>query len=614
MKVVNYSGTKDSSNQNSATSEGMTNSRTQQVLKTLGMPVILAANIFLFVPFTIYVGNLEEFTIPIWSIMRLFSIPAMIVIGLLIIMGGFMSKAGYRRYTVLLAVVGLLIWLQGSILVWKYGLLDGLNIDWTQATWRGWIDLGIWISVIILTMAFNHVIEKPVTYLAVTIFSLQLIILAFTGIQNADGLLEKAHSSSSPDALREIYRFSSGRNVLHIILDGFQADVFRDIISISDELEDGHYRSALDGFIFFEEHMGVFPSTYLSLPALLSGQIYRNHMLKRDFIKTVFGGKTILNSAFEKGYEVDLISVPPMIGMLTIGHYTNAYLIPKNYHVTDKENALGDTTKLFDLTLFRIVPHFLKKHIYNNQRWFVQNHFRDAGSVGFFIPHNAFLNSLTKNMTADRSAPVYKFFHLMNTHAPVVANYDCTYAGIALPRSRLTITTQLKCSLDFVIALLNRMKELGIYDNSLIIIMADHGGHLRPYRFKPQKVIGVNDTSEVDTFIASMVTPLMMVKAPGSSGPLHISAAPTSILDTAATISTVLKLDEDFNGRSILDLSPSEQRERRHYYYEWRHDDNVTEYTGPIQEFLVNGSVYDRKNWRLGKEFLPSAGIVSSDN
>ncbi len=605
MRVVNCSGTKHSRNQNSATSEDMTNLKIQQALKILGMPAVLAANIFLFVPFTIYVGNLEEFIIPIWSIMKLFSIPAMIVIGLLIIMGGFMSKGGYRRYTVILAVVSLLIWLQGSILVWEYGLLDGLNIDWTQAAWRGWIDLGIWISAIILTMAFNHIVEKPVTYLAVTIFSLQLIILAFTGIQHADGLLEKAHSSSSPDALREIYRFSSGRNVLHIILDGFQADVFKDIISISDKLEGGHYRSALDGFIYFEEHMGVFPSTYLSLPALLSGEIYRNHIPKRDFIKTVFGGKTILNSAFERGYEVDLVSVPPMIGMLTIGHYTNAYLIPKNYVVTDKEDTLSDTTKLFDLTLFRLAPHFLKKHIYNNQRWFVQNHLRNAGSVGFFIPHNAFLDNLTKNMSADRSAPVYKFFHLMNTHAPMVVNSDCTYAGESLPRNRLTITSQLKCSMDFVIALFNRMKELGVYDDSLIILMADHGGHLRPYRFKPQKVIGVNDTSEIDTFIASMVTPLMMVKTPGSSGPLRISTAPTSILDTAATISTVLKLDEKFDGRSILDLSPSEQRERRHYYYEWRHDDNVTEYTGPIQEFLVNGSVYDRKNWHLGNEYLP---------
>ena len=585
----------------------MTKPSTQQILKTLGLSVILAANIFLFIPFTLYVGNLDEFVTPIWSILRLFSMPALIVIGLLIIAGMFMHEKSYRRYTVIIAVVGLLLWLQGYIMVWNYGIFDGSNIDWTRATWRGWIDLGIWISVMLFTMMFYHVVEKQIVHLVITIFSLQLIILVFTGIQNADGLLEKSKSRTSLDALQEICRFSSGQNVLHIILDGFQADVFKEIISRDKEGE--RYRSALEGFVFFEENMGVFPYTYLAEPAIVSGEIYRNHIPKHDFLKTVFSGKTILNSAFEAGYEVDLASSMPMIGMLTNGRYTNAYYIPKNLHVTGKAHALNDTAKLLDLTLFRLAPHFLKKYVYNNQHWIVQNLFTEAGYFGFFyFSHNAFLNNLTQNMSADRAAPVYKFFHLMNTHAPLVVNRDCTYAGVSLPRNRGTVTAQSRCSLEFVIALLNRMKELGIYDDSLIILMADHGGHLPPYRFKPQRVIDGNVAFEIDPWIAAMATPLMMIKVPGSSGPLKISGAPAYMLDTAKTVSSVLKLNADFNGRSILDLSPSEQRERRFYYYEWRPDDNVTDYMAPIQEFIIKGSVYDNSDWHLGKEFLPTAG------
>jgi len=592
---------------NSAISKRMTRPSSQLVLKTLGLSVILVANIFLFVPFTLYIGNIEEFATPIWSILRLFSIPALIVIGLLIVAGGILSETGYRRYVVIIAVVGLLLWLQGYVMVWEYGLLDGSNIDWTQATWRGWIDLGVWISAILFSVIFYRDVEKPVVHLAFAIFSLQLIVFIYTGLQNADRLLKKAESLTSSNALHEIYRFSPKRNVLHIILDSFQTDILKEIIS--DDIEGEYYRSALEGFIFFEENTGVYPYTYFALPAILSGEIYRNHMPKGDFIKKVFSGKMLLNSAFEAGFEIDLATEVLMLGMLTNGRYTNSYLVPSNYHVTGKAYALSEIAKLLDLTLFRLVPHFLKKHVYNGQRWCLQNLFASAEYWKFFyFSSNSFLYSLTQNMSADRTAPVYKFFHLMGPHAPMVVNSDCTYAGGELPRVRETVIAQSRCTLNFVIALLKRMKEFGIYDDSLIVLMADHGGHIAPNRFKPKKVIDGNISFEIDPWLVAMATPLMMIKVPHASGPLQISAAPASLLDTTATISSVLGLDEDFSGRSILNLSSSEQRDRRFYYYEWRRKDYVTDYILPIQEFIINGSIYDSGAWHLSEEFLPPAG------
>jgi len=587
------------------------NNKQRQVLKLLGISIFLAANIFLFMPFTLYVGNLEEFTTPVWTILFICSNFALGIIILLVFFGGFLREEQYRYYIMIIAVIGILLWLQGNVIVWDYGLLDGKNIDWTKEVWRGWTDLGIWLVVIAVAIYFFRAIEESIFHLAVAIFSLQFAILVFTCIQNTDALLSKAKSYNTPNALNEIYRFSPELNVLHIILDSFQADIFNEIIN--DEKQGESYKEALDGFIFFKEHMGVFPTTYMSVPALLSGEIYRNHMSKKDFVKSVISGKTILNAAYSEGYEIDLVGPPLMISFYTNGDYTNSYILSANFHLRSKElYVMDEALKILDLSLFRISPHFLKKYIYNDQRWFVRPIILDTEfSEYLYFAHNAFLNNVTHNMSVTRNRPTYKLFHLMNTHWPLVVDGregKCNYAGQSLPIMRLTVTWQQQCVLKVVIKLLDKMKELDIYDNSLIVIMSDHGAQIPPLRFKPQIIVD-SVSFKVDPWITAQVTPLMLIKPPKVSGVLEVSDAPTSMADTAVTIKSVLNLNEDFPGRSMLDIEPSEQRVRSHYFYDWSREDWETDYTGPIQEFIINGSIYDNNDWRLGKEYLPPAHV-----
>ncbi len=584
----------------------MTETRKHQILKTLGLSIILTANVFLFVPFTLYVGNLGQFVTPFWSILALYSIPALGILGLLIGCGAMLGEVAYRRYTVLIAAVGLLLWLQGNVLVWEYGLFNGDVIDWTQGRWRGWIDAGIWVAAILAAISFYRVVERPIIYLVAAIFSLQLILLVFTGTTKANALQEKSDIYHSADALRGILQFAPEKNVLHIVLDGFQSDIFEDITG--DEIDGERYRSVLQGFVFYKENMGVFPSTMLTIPARRRAQIYTNHVSKRDYMETVIGGKTILNSAFEAGYEVDIVSEQNLVGnVYTKGHYTNAHMILNShgYQPSEKAYELDDAAQLLDLTLFRLVPHFLKKYVHNGYLGIIQPLINDKNYLKiWYFSHSAFLHNLAKNMSVDRTGPVYKYFHLMNTHTPQVVDGRCNYVGGVLPRNRQTVTAQSKCSLEAVIKVLEKMKELGIYDDSLIILMADHGAGIDPYDLKP--VVSENDHSvaAIAPGIVSSATPLMAIKPPGASGPLQISTAPTSLIDTAATINAILGLGDTFAGRPILELRPDQQRMRGFYFHAWQRKDFVSDYVGPIQEYIIDGSVYDRTAWNWGVTFL----------
>jgi hypothetical protein len=598
----------------------MTKTRKHQIIITLGLSIILTAHVFLFVPFTLYTGNLGQFVTPFWSILALYAIPALGIVGLLMAFGALLSDMAYQRYIVLIAAVGLLLWLQGNALVWEYGLLDGHYIDWTQGVWRGWVDAGIWVAAILAAITFYRRVERSVIYLAVAVFSLQLVLFGFSGIQNANALQEKSNIHYSVNALPGILRFAPKGNVLHIVLDGFQSDIFEDITR--DETDGEQYRSALQGFTFYKENMGVFPSTMTAVPALLGGQIYHNHVPKGAYVDSVISGKTILNSAFKAGYEVDIVSEQYMVGgVYTKGHYTNAHMIPNShgYYPSEKGYEFADATQLLDLTLFRLAPHFLKKYVHNEYVGIIQPLIDDASYLKIWhFSHNAFLHNLAENMSVDRTGPVYKYFHLMNTHWPQVVDGHCNYVGGTLPRNRQTVTMQSKCSLDAVIKVLEKMKELGIYDDSLIILMADHGAGIDPYNLTPALSDQADNVVAIPPLIVSMATPLMAIKPPGASGPLQISTAPTSLIDTAATVNAILGLGDRFAGRSILELRPDEQRLRGYYFHAWRRKDFSSDYVGPIQEYIVEGSVYDRAAWRESVRFLApteqaKAGISGTD-
>ena len=42
-----------------------------------------------------------------------------------------------KKVTALFFAIGLLLWIQGNIMVWNYGLLDGHIIPWGDYFWNG---------------------------------------------------------------------------------------------------------------------------------------------------------------------------------------------------------------------------------------------------------------------------------------------------------------------------------------------------------------------------------------------------------------------------------------------------------------------------------------------
>lgn len=576
---------------------GMTKAASNQFYICIGLIVVLLTNLFLFVPFDIYLANNDEFITPFSEVMYLIAIPAITVLAIFAIIAMILKDNMLQRFTILITVMSILVWVQSDILIWEYGLLDGESIDWSEKKWRGWVDISVWLSAIFLSWRYYKNFYKNIMQFAIAIFLIQLVMTFSSAVRNSDRLDNRR--SSNTEVLQQYFKFSSQHNIVHILLDGYQSDIFEDLVQ-HEKLGES-IRSSLDGFVFYKENLGIFPYTRFALPALLSGKIYENNLAKDDFIKLVLTGETILNLAYQSGYQVDIASEEYWAERYVFGQHNISLVIPKFGLGSAADFQWVNSSKILDLTLFKSAPHFLKESIYNKQKWLIQPLFSNPLSSFNYFSHTKFMQEITKNMELDRETPVYKYMHIMNVHNPMVVTPDCRFAGGAIATTRESLTAQSLCTLATVIDLLEKMKSLGIYDDALIILHADHGGWVKTKGFKEQKLA---NGADLNPAIMSLATPLLAIKQPGVKGELQVSAALVSLTDIPDTISDIMNWGKDFGHQSVLDVVPGQPRSRSYYYYAWQRDAWEAEHTGTIQEFTFEGSHFGT-DWNFGKVFNP---------
>ncbi len=577
--------------------------RGRQSLVSAAFGAILAAHLTLFTPLTLYLGNSNEFTADFSSMLPyllrfllLFSVLAALV-------GSLLSPKGGRVYILLLATLGLMAWVQSNFLVWDYGPLNGRQIDWSQATWRGWLDLLIWILAIYFAVRLAGQAGRVLLNVAVAIFALQIVTSLVLAASNAAEIKRAAAAMPNDDALAQLYDFSATHNVLHLVMDGFQADIFEELVNESERGE--LVGEAFSGFTFYRNNVSAFPYTHMSLPALISGKIYKNQVPIKEFRRSAFAEDSILKAVQDAGYELDIAAMEVLANWYKMGGYTNSFDVNNSLHVDALQAVVDESAHMLDLSLFRVTPHFVKRFIYNQQRWRVQPLVSNSETNQLmYFSHRHFLRRWHDSMTATREAPVYKMLHLMLSHNPMVVNEGCEYAGRVLYAQRENVLNQSRCSLQEAARILRKMKSLGIYDNSLIVIMGDHGAWVRPKGLKVETDADGNAKSSLmRSSQHALSLPLLAIKTPGADGPLRTSNIPTWTADVPDTISASLNLGVDFGRSNILALSADEQRARSFHFYEYRRGELDAEYLPPIQEYVVEGDVYDTSSWRLGKSY-----------
>jgi len=547
-----------------------------KIFSSVAVSAFFVFTAFIFAPSQIFLTNVQEFNVLYFELLGYLFIVALPFF-VIVILIAFLPKnlVAHQKIVALLLSLSFLMWLQGNILVWNYGLLTGGKIDFN--TYFLLFDAAVWFAVIIFVYKKSAFFYKHVKFISCLFIAVLILTSLFTYLRT-----DIPDSNRYEVDITNEFTFSEEKNVIILVLDMCQSDVFQKIID-----ENEHYKDIFDGFTYYRDSLAGFPTTYASVPNILTGQYYDNSVPFSDFLERAFiSPNSIPKVLTDEGFEVDCFTYPIYLDKRVMSN------------VKDREGVETATLiNIYDAALFRYTPDFLKRYIYNDGEWFLKNLVpHRLGVSSDRIPVNvppvtfdeksltledvAFINDmLTYSDTVD-GRHIFKFYSLKGCHDPYLLNEELGYEKM---KGVDAYERQAKASLEITSLFLDELKRLEVFNNSMIFVIADHG---------------------VRGDIQGNAYPLFLVKKFNGKGQMTVSDAPVSLSDIPKTIFSELGLEGDFVGESIFDLKDSDSRERRFLYYNWD-EDWSKDYLPTMKEYIVSGPVWSSESWRYtGRKFI----------
>jgi hypothetical protein len=558
-------------------------------------------------PFTIFTNNSAEFAVAFGELaapwlVRTAALNWVLLAGIGCLIAA-LSERLARIYVALLFALGLLLWGQGNLWNASYGVLAGQDQNLREHAWRGPYELAAWGAVVVASVVFFRRLSRVAPFASLTFLAVQAAAGGFMATEAATAA-QARWVEPPPD----VFRFSSTRNVIHVVLDEFQSDVFNDIFEQD--------RAALDrqfsGFQYFADHAGSFPTTSFSMPAMLAGREYRNEKPAPDFVREAFRESSVFAKVAQAGYEVDAVSIVPLdafeqwLGPEAAPNWKGSRFRIRKPYVSRQDYREVSARQLLELSFFRHVPHAAKAlsvghpDVFYRPIWMDRTESPAQARIHEASNSAAFLEQFIGVMTADRDRPVYKLLHVGVPHRPIVLDRECRFVGLT-DMSRESYTDQSRCAVRLVASLLDRTRALGIYDSSLIIVSSDHGTDLEPLGFggTSESLSLVPGPSTVRLpAIASTAKAVMLIKRPNRTGPMTVSYAPTSHIDLPSTILDALGLAGGSPEGLMFRRDPQEPRTRVFGMYN-PFIRFPNEYLDRLDVLTLDGRVLDAAAWNV---------------
>lgn len=498
--------------------------------------LFLVITFFVYAPFELYLTNQTEF----WFKLSMFAfVPIIIsvVVGAFLILVGHVIREKYRQYfSAFIFGLALAIYLQSNFLNLQVGVLNGADINWKDYKVSFVVNLLVWMVCIItpclLVKIKPQLMKKGMSYVSALISIMQivtLIVLMITSYKPTEDLYKMYISD------KNLFEVSKDDNVVIFLLDMYDDRDFKNIIEAEPELA-----NELDGFTQFANSTGNYSTTSYSLATLFTGQYLYNDRPFSEQMTVAAEKSQMLNTLSENGFRLDVYTYS--WGVLP----TN--ILSKTSNYVEGKVKIGDyyqfTKKLYQLVACKYLPNIIKPYIWMNGTEFDQYKELSNNLQMEFDPNNVnFYKKLQKEgISTDSDQKCFKFIHLEGVHYPYYINEKVEMVDEGE-------TSELKCArgaLQIVQTYMDEMKKQGVYDNSSIIIMADHGYY----------------------WDGVLTNPVLLVKPRDAKGTLKVSNSPVSHHDFQPSVLSLAGLNKNMQwGESFFDIQEGVERERLFYQY-----------------------------------------------
>ena len=321
--------------------------------RSLLVGVSTGFHLFLVGPLYVYLHDSVTFG-PVLSelLVHLFPLATIMSLAFSVLLAGFDSR-GYVRVWAVLVGLGLYLYLQFYYFVWDYGIFDGGEIDWGRNTLFGVLEVGLLALLVALALRYT----APFTRIAVMTLAV-LFVGQCCAVLQQYRLYESSTSGVTGNFsqhLETVNQLSSSANVIIILIDTLQSDVFQELIQERRDLTE-----ALSGFVYFPNSSGSFPYTDLSVHAVLRGEAYRP-------VETIDAYRARTSRS---RLPAQIAAQDGLVARLTPGNIVE-------YLSGSVEAARRRIAEVADVAAFRQAPHFLKPTVFNDHAFLLRGLFAE---------------------------------------------------------------------------------------------------------------------------------------------------------------------------------------------------------------------------------------------
>lgn len=545
---------------------------------TLLISVLFPTYMFvLHAPFEIFLTNRENFWFGLKDFWWMIVVAFLAVFLILFVIGAFLPSKLRDIYSALGISGGLALYLQGNFLNLNLGTLNGSEVIWSDYKSKFIINLLIWGAIILIALALYFILKKKalkvLTLVASFVLIMQVVTLSTLFIGNIDKENENISSGDFSITDKDLYTVSSDKNVIFFVLDMFDNEYMNKIISDTPEIKE-----KFKDFTFFDNATGSYSTTCYSIGSLLTGQTVNN--TGADFNQSVdisYENTKMYDELEKNGYLFDIYVADGYVP-LKLREKAENYEAIKSC-VSDNKTLFK---RIYQLVTCKFAPDVLKPYLWMDGTEFIELKALDNSQSKAYTDNNlSFYNGLKNNGISTSDDKRFKFIHIVGTHYP----YEINSKVEAIPSTsspEQAIDTAMGV-LKIVETYIEELKKVGAYENSTIVLSADHGYYMN----------GV------------LTNPTIMIKEANSSHDFAVSKAPVSHYDLHATIMDSLNLNANQKyGKSMFDIAENEKRERIFYQYHLNEGSTDTKFR--LIEWSIDSEDNARKNFKLtGYEYDP---------
>jgi len=533
---------------------------------------MLSLYIFILSPLTIVIENYKEFQygfIEIAFPAFYYFFPVFLILASPVFFPNRITKKIYLSVIVVALITSAI---NTQILFGDYGAFDGrgLNIDKYSAT--AIIQLLVFI-IVALSVVFSKIRKSLIVFsLIFLVFNFTLSVMLFS-FNDRGAFFKKP--KGPPQGFGNLSK--DNPNYLYIILDEVYGESTKRIFH-----DKSYLANKFIGFTNYTNTAGVFPTTIMSIPAIITGQSYRDGANLKEFKKNSLKTSPLLNTLSSNGFDYKFHTLNVCSHLPSGRGICSAMGTMGN----GAANVNNDYYRALNLSLFSAVPDVLKKQVYRDANWLFS-----GSSLASSSRHIREFDYLVNNLKVLKGPPTFRLFHTTLTHSPIKVDSHCEMLDENLPRNFENYLKQDTCGFIQASRIIDKLKELGVYDNTYIVISSDHG---RP--FVPEEIENIFNSSEKNIPFRQYgyAHATLMVKPLNVRGDYKSSHQPMSLMDIAPLITNSI------NGNSYDILS-----ERKYHYYNWSLGGWRKKTLPPFEEvYEIGDDIKNPSDWTLDERFM----------